>query len=567
MKKYFLSTILSFAIAYTANAQHEFLGYKTASEALKAQSSAMLALSPAEQRASGTLSDVDLHANTTLNSNPAYMQIRNAKADTAIHQLSAAGYAGVSGSDTDGDFLPYEGNGSTDYRIGAFGEYATKNSGTLAGHIQYARGKHRNIGWSAMRLPELYLPYISTDSCGGDFQFDSYYAEGSYAFGLDGWNLGAKASFYGEQSYRLTDPRALNNTTWLRFNAGVGKNVGKHLLMFDAGYGRNKQHMQLRYWRPGQQDRFFVCYGFGLYDTRQSAVSFGKSRMYYVDELNMRMQYLSPQDKMLRLYLSIGYTHDHMETEESDIYNLYESKTSVITPQLMLTYSPCSSWTFRLAASAELQSRNGYENIIEEYLADVDYNTYDFRVIDSQQNYKRDITDVLLAVSAARRIGSVEVTLQGGLATNRYEEKYNGDIYRIKVATNTPHVKAIIDWQGKRDAIDFSMQHARQRVGSHLYDVTMQNTKIKHLDFQHAFAPYAYRAADCNKFAMELTWRHRMGKMWVGLGGDLCIINGNRVSDAVYSGSIGFDSTAPMLSAEAGKHNERYGSLKAFVVF
>ena len=75
MKKYFLSTILSFAIAYTANAQHEFLGYKTASEALKAQSSAMLALSPAEQRASGTLSDVDLHANATLNSNPAYMQI------------------------------------------------------------------------------------------------------------------------------------------------------------------------------------------------------------------------------------------------------------------------------------------------------------------------------------------------------------------------------------------------------------------------------------------------------------------------------------------------------------
>jgi hypothetical protein len=164
-------------------------------------------------------------------------------------------------------------------------------------------------------------------------------------------------------------------------------------------------------------------------------------------------------------------------------------------------------------------------------------------------------------------MGSVEVALQGGLATNRYDEKYNGGIYRIQVSTCTPHVKVILGWHGKRDAIDFSMLYAHQGVGTHLYDVTMQNTKIKHLDFQHAFAPYAYRAADCNQFAMELTWRHKIGKMWVGLGGDLCVTNGNRVSDAVYSGNIGFDSTAPMLSAEAGKHKERYGSLKAFVAF
>ena len=567
MRKILLSIISLFSLATVVLAQQMTSGYGNINEALKAHSSAKFTLSPAEQRAYGVMSDVGLQSRVTLNSNPVFMQITNVKPDSAAQQLSAVGYIGIAGADTEGDFLPYEGNGSTDYRVGAFGEYATKHSGTLAGHIQYARGKHRNIGWSAMRLPELYLPYISTDSCGGDFKFDSYYAEGSYAFDLNGWTLGAKASFYGEQSYRLTDPRALNNTTWLRFNAGVGKYIGRHLLMFDAGYGRNKQHMQLRYWRPGQQDRFFVCYGFGLYDTRQSAVSFGKSRMYYVDELNMRMQYLSPQDKPVSLYASFGYTHDHMETEESDIYNLYESNTNVLSPQLMLTYSPCRSWTFRFAASVELQRRNGYENIIEEYLADVDYNSYDFRVIDSQQNYKRDVTDVLLAVSAAHRMGSVEVTLQGGLATNRYDEKYNGGIYSIQVSTCTPHVKAILGWHGKRDAIDFCMLYAHQGVGTHLYDVTMQNTKIKHLDFQHAFAPYAYRAADCNQFAMELTWRHKIGKMWVGLGGDLCVTNGNRVSDAVYSGNIGFDSTAPMLSAEAGKHKERYGSLKAFVAF
>ncbi|MGV2541756.1 hypothetical protein FO502_20695, partial [Bacillus pumilus] len=105
----------------------------------------------------------------------------------------------------------------------------------LSGRIQYAQGKHRNIGSSAMRLPELYFPYISTDSCGGDFKFDTYFAEGNYAFTLGKWTLGAKASFYGEQAYRPTDPRALNNTTWLRFNAGVARQIGRNLLLFDAG--------------------------------------------------------------------------------------------------------------------------------------------------------------------------------------------------------------------------------------------------------------------------------------------------------------------------------------------
>ncbi len=523
-------------------------------------------LSPSEERFHATHVDILLQREKVLYTNPVYPQwhLQN---DTNANRRTAIVYAGLAGADGKGDFIPYEGKGSSDYRVGAYGEYSTRNSGTLSGSIMYSQGKHRNIGWSAMRLPELYFPYISTDSCGGNYKFDTYYAEGNYGFTLGTWTLGVKGSYYGEQAYRLTDPRALNNTTRLRFNAGVGRQWGEHLLMLDAGYERNKQHMQLRYWRPGQQDRFFVCYGFGLYDTRQSAVSFGKARMYYVNEFNARLQYLSPTNNPLSLHAALGYVYDHMTTEESDIYNLYESRTHTLQPMAHLTYKSGSAWRYDLMASAEMTRRLGDENIIEEYLIDKENNIYDFRTIDTRQNYSRNITTATVALRVARQLNRVGLSLQGGVSVYDYEEKYKTHGYRIQVKTMTPHVRLGVDWQGKKDGLALSVTYAHQGVGKHDYQVVMQNTTIPHLDFQHAFSPYAYRCADQNKVVADVNWQHRFGKLTAGLNAKLYLADGHRKDDVNYTSVIGFTSSAPTISAAPDKNQERWGSLTAFVMF
>ena len=523
-------------------------------------------LSPAEERCYTTNADISLESAQTLYTNPAFTQWRNQN-DSTCCPRTAVVYTAISGSDSEGDFIPYEGNGSNDYRIGAYGEYTTPHSGSLSGCIQYAPGEHRNIGWSAMRHPELYLPYISTDSCGGDFKYYSYYAEGNYGFTLSQWTLGANGSFYGEQAYRLTDPRALNNTTWLRFNMGVARQMGSHLLMMDVGCGRNKQHMQLRYWRPGQQDRFFVCYGFGFYDTRQSAVSFGKSRMYYVDEYNARLQYLSPQDNVLRLHASFAYAFDYMQTEESDIYNLYESRTHHLAPQIHMTYQPRGYWCFDLFTEADIHLRNGYENIIEEYLIDKANNIYDFRTIDTRQNYGRDVTQLSAVLRAARQFGSLELSLQSGIRYDGYEETYRSDDDYIKVEALTPHVKVGADWNGRNNNITFHLLYAHQGVCTHQYDVQILNTQIAHLDFQQAFAPYAYRTANLNKVVAEMTWRHQLKGVTVGIHGKLSLACGHRLDDVTYKGAIGYPSTAPMIVPNSDKHQERWGSIMLFVQF
>lgn len=523
-------------------------------------------LSASEERYQLVNADFTQTGEKTLYANPAFTQWKNLS-DTTLQQRRAIVYTGLSAADIKGDFIPYEGNGSADYRVGAYGEYTTYGSGTLSGCIQYAQGKHCNIGWSAMRMPERYLPYISTDSCGGDFKYDTYFAEGNYAFTLKRWTLGVKGSFYGEQAYRLTDPRALNNTTWLRFNIGVARQIGQHLLMLDMGYGRNKQHMQLRYWRPGQQDRFFVCYGFGLYDTRQSAVSFGKSRMYYINELNARLQYLSSPNSPLRLHASMGYVFNHMETEESDIYNLYESRSHLFSPQLRMIYDAQNDWRFEWGAMADIELRKGYENIIEEYIIDKDNNIYDFRTIDTRQNYIRNIGRFTGALKAVKRVGRMDLSLQGGVTTESYEEKYKANNYRIKVQTIIPHVKVGMNWHGHRDDIAFSLLYARQRIGRNDYEVSLQDQKIPHLDFQHAFAPYAFRCAELDKITTNVTWQHQMSKMAVGVDAKLYLTDGNRKDDVAFSGSVGFRSTAPMITVAPDKQKEIWAELTAFVLF
>lgn len=478
-------------------------------------------------------------------------------------------YAGINGEEAEGDFMHYEGSGNTEYRVGGYGTYATKQSGTLSGHIQYARGKDRSIGWSAMRLPELYLPYISTDSCGGDFTYDRYYAEGAYELPRMGvYTIDVRASFFGEEAWRLHDPRALNNTTWLRFNAGVKAATKVGDVYLNLGYGRNKQHEQLRYWRPGQQDRFFVCYGFGLYDTRQSGVSFGKARMYYINEFNARLAYTSPEEKPLHVTASLGYARQHLETEESDIRCLYEATTNVLTPSVEVEYKrkDCP-WQLRLSADARLLTRLGYENIIEEYLIDKENNIYDFRTIDTRQNYSRNISQITSALRFTHRLGMVKLSMQAGVIVNGYEERYNAGNHRIKVQTLTPSVEAGMQWEGRKEEIDISLGYARQGVGTHHYEVNMQNSQIAHLDFQQAFSPYAYLCAKLDKIHAEITWRHQLRRTTVGVSVKLSQVSGRRLDDVKYTDAIGFPSTASMISPLPDTHEERWGSVTVFMQF
>ena len=527
------------------------------------------ALSPSEARFYSHAEDMSVRQLRQLYSNPTFYEwVHTCDTAKKAGNYHSSVYTGFAHGELDGDFLHYEGNAYNDYRVGAFGEYSIRDNGTIFGNVRYSRGEHKNIGWSAMRHPELYLPYISTDSIGGDFKYEDYQVEGGYAFTLGKWKLGVTASFHGEQAHRMTDPRALNNTTWLNIGAGVSRMYNGHLLMAQGTFGRNKQHMQLRYWRPGEQDRFFVGYGFGLYDIRQSRVSFGYSRMYYIMEGNARLTYQSPVDRPFTVYASLGYEYDRMKTEETNICDLYFSKTHTLLPSLMLNWKLSESWDLAWWTEGRVDVRKGYENIFERYQSDVENNIYDYRMVDTQQNYKMTLMNALTQVRIRYHFNADNtLAMTGGISMDSREETYRNSMYKVKNGSIFPHAKVDYQVHLNKSEIELSCLYGQKLTTDNNYDVVMRNNDVEHLDFQHAFQPYAYRNSTFSSIQASAAYTYHFSKCALGIKMQLMYTRGDRENDCIYKGEIGFESTAPSLSVNPDKHNETWGSASLYLVF
>ena len=558
MRPLFLTTIFCALLSGSLHAQTSLLPDRQSE-----------ALSPSENRFDTHAQSMDSRQFNQLYSNPVYYEwVHTDDSLYSKHPYRSTVYTGYAEGEQKGDFLPYEGNASRDCRIGASGEYSLRWGGTLFGSAQYSRGQHKNIGWSAMRYPELYTPYISTDSCGGHFEFEDYLIQGGYAFTLNDWKLGVKAMFHGEQAHRMTDPRALNNTTWLNLGVGVSRRFNGHLLMLDGSFGRNKQHMNLRYWRPGQQDRFFVCYGFGLYDNRMSGVAFGYQRMYYIMEGHTRLTYQSPLNRPFTVYASMGYEFDRMKTEETNICDLYYSKTHTLLPTVRLDWQPSASWMFSLWLDGRIDLRKGFENIFERYKSNDANFVYDYRLIDTQQNYKFNKMHLLGQLRAKYQINPKHaVALTGGLSSDFRQETYDLEDFEMKNTSLFPHGRLDYLMRVKHSELELSALYGKKLNGDNTYKVYHTNQAIQHLDFQHAFAPFAYYDSEYSSLQVSAGYTYHFKKCAVGLNAQLMYTDGERNRETYYDGKIGFNSSAPMINREPDRHDELWGSTSVYFLF
>lgn len=527
-------------------------------------------LSPSESRYLSVPADIDVALRNRMYANPAFYSIESEADSMALgKQYNSAIMIETAKGKTDGDFLLYQGNASRDVRMQATGAYTLKNAGTLFGFARYSRGRQDGIGWSATRFPELYQPYAATDSVGGDFHFESYAIKGGFAFGLGLWNIGVLAAFMGEQAHRKTDPRSLNNTTWLTGEIGAARVLnGGHLLMLGGGIGRNKQHMSLRFWRPGEQERFFVSYGFGQVDNRQSPISFGYSRMYYITRGNAMLHYSSPAAGKIRVNASLEYLFDKMKSEESSIRDLYSSTTHTLRPQLNIDLRTSGRLSLTLFVNSDIKLRKGFENIFEEYLIDKENNIYDFRLIDTRQHYDFKSSESLAELRAASCIGSSNtVSLSAGALHFMRQETYSSKSYEIKNTSIMPYLKAAFRHDSERDETVLTLTCGRRLRLENVYRVDMAGATSMRLDLQQAFAPYAYYDCIYTSVQAEASYLRHFSRYGAGVAMSLMLTDGRRATDAEYNGTPAITSTAPMISLSPDRHNERWGSVRVFFVF
>lgn len=468
---------------------------------------------------------------------------------------------------TDGDFLVYQGKSHYESRISGSGVKDYGKYGVLNGKCFYANGKDRGISWNAMRFPEHYLPYIITDSTGGDSSFETYCAQGGYSKKTGNWHIGFDFKFLGEQAYRLTDPRVLNNTTFLTFKFSAGKVLKNgNALWVSSYYTRNKQYLHDRYWRPGEQQRFFVIYGFGLYDTKESVVAFGVSRMYYINNAGTEISFLSSENKRFTIKGILNYDYKKMYTEESDIMQLYNTRTHTISPSISVAYHG-RGYDIKLYSFTDILKRKGYENILEKYITDEANSTYDYRKIADEQNYKFSNLISKNSLRFALFIGDNQIGFESGAAVLCRKETNSKYAYKIKNLNVTPDFKTDFSLKTKSHKFEIGLEYSHQICIQNNYDVEIKNNAIPHVDFQTCFAPYAYYSAEYDAYKALFEYEYSFEKFSLGTRINGFIINGNRLKDVEYTKTVGYDSVCPMISKQADKHNEKYINMSVFVKF
>ncbi len=506
------------------------------------------ALSPLEKRFNTYAFDLSQQNNNRMISNISAFQLlietdsafrdrfsckKNPPVDS-LGMLRIGAETGYSHGYIGGEYLPYSGNEFRDFHVGTSLVHTLKNKGSFWGAARYSKGKHYGYQWNAIRHAEIYLPYVVADSTGGDYDYEDYFFHGGYAWGKNGFYYGCEGSYRGEIACRKTDPRCANTTAWLSLGGSMSVKAGDDMYGLRAFYLYNRQHLALRNWRPNQQDRFYLVYGFGFFDIQSSPISFGINRMYYLNGAAAEAFYKRNESEKTFLYV-LDYAFCKIKTEESNRKNLFDSKTHSLTGRM--SYSQTFG-TFQIEASALSSNtfRMGMENIYESYLPDPAYpNIYDYRIVSIRNRYRYLLSDNIVQCTFRHPVGKhVKIGYSGSCAEQHRSENYTDPSQHL-------HTNAIIPMLG----VDF--QYINEEMNAEIKTLVMYRKLLDKAyavapvglmtDFQHAFTPYAYYCFEGVGGKTELQLSRSIRNIGTaGLLLDVMVHYGGRPNDVQYVG-------------------------------
>ena len=429
----------------------------------------------------------------------------------------------------EGDYLPYEGQEFRDFSVRADG-YKQGDRATFFARIGFTAGGNDNVGWSALRNPGLYWPYIVADSTGGDFRYEKYDLMCGYSFRLGRFDLGMSGEYTGDFAFRQNDPRIEDISTWLTFKAGAAYAFRRHVIALNAEFMHHRQHADVKHFRTGQFAGFFIEYGFGMFDYIFSPIFNSMEQRQHINAYGVNLTFNSDPSRALRLNLLLGYGRETMKTEENNYkVNLYRAPANTFDADLGILWND-RRWGAEFLVKAAYEDKKGTENIFERYISSSQdgVDVYDFRKIGEQNRYGMKRLDGSAELKVSRFLGRhYTVSLLGGVGYMMREETYKDHDYLIRNVLLTPSLGIGARYSGEKFDVELRGCWSHRTVPESRYEVGVDLEK--NTEFQHAFTTYAYYANTAELYTAELTVARHFRFGTFGLRGQMLCGRGNRI--------------------------------------
>lgn len=471
----------------------------------------------------------------------------------------------------EGDYLPYEGQEFRDFSVRADG-YKQGDRATFFARIGFTAGGNDNVGWSALRNPGLYWPYIVADSTGGDFRYEKYDLMCGYSFRLGRFDLGMSGEYTGDFAFRQNDPRIEDISTWLTFKAGAAYAFRRHVIALNAEFMHHRQHADVKHFRTGQFAGFFIEYGFGMFDYIFSPIFNSMEQRQHINAYGVNLTFNSDPSRALRLNLLLGYGRETMKTEENNYkVNLYRAPANTFDADLGILWND-RRWGAEFLVKAAYEDKKGTENIFEHYISSSQdgVDVYDFRKIGEQNRYGMKRLDGSAELKVSRFLGRhYTVSLLGGVGYMMREETYKDHDYLIRNVLLTPSLGIGARYSGEKFDVELRGCWSHRTVPESRYEVGVDLEK--NTEFQHAFTTYAYYANTAELYTAELTVARHFRFGTFGLRGQMLCGRGNRIPEAVYDLSR-YEQAVPStsqhtISRTPDRHDSVWFRVSLFTVF
>lgn len=436
--------------------------------------------------------------------NPAYLQSNKYYQSQAILGTSI---------DYQKDKEYYTPNTGNKYKINSIeGAWLTfiNSKSSFLGKAKTSKGIQDNIEWNTLRVYKGYGPYQIVNNKTGNYKFQQYYISGTYSLATSIINWGINLDYRGDYTYKQTDPRARNISSWFSVQNGfIFKLNPQYELGICAKYQLHRQTIELDVWKGNIKQQFFLLRGFGMYDNDHKDYVFSKKRIYKQNLYNLNISGLLWKKNKVNMEFLIDYSFRDLKTEEESTINLHELVVKEWNTRMKFIYSVHPSWIIDASIATNFKQFVGKENRYSYKRVNENYpDVYDYVKIGSVKPYQLDDSYISINTNLSY-LATGYITYQVGASFRKTEfnEKYKGTNFKSLIEKSVPGIHFNVNYNGKRHNLEtnFSFEQEKSKNG-------VANVDYNYLSlYKEVYYPnLLYGSIDKKYYQLDLNYNYRL---------------------------------------------------------